>query len=338
MGRSSAPIALPTPARPYCERDALAFRIARERFAFALEATGTDSRILVGTAVNVDSIRWSRVVPGMQEVNRMRCLNLVLGLFVGLIVSLGNGNAANDQAIEDALRGTFRLTKGSASGTAFLVSLENRDNAKGKKHVLVTAAHVFDDLKGTDCTLVMRGPGKDGIIVRKEITLTIRDGKKPLWVKHPDVHVAALGVDLPDGVDFKAFRLDQIADEKWATERKVRVGRDVCIPCFPAQVEANEAGWPILRKGSIATHPLTPLASAKTMFVDYSHFGGDSGAPVVLHGEKEPIVVGLVIAMQRQTDKSTTPFEERTVHTPLGLAIAVQSPFILQTIEMLQKK
>jgi hypothetical protein len=262
----------------------------------------------------------------------------LIALFIGLSLLSENGKGADDRVMEDALRGTFRLTKSLSSGTGFVVSLGDQDVAKGKKHVLVTAAHVFDDLKGADCTLVLRAPGKDNAIVRKEVSVPIRDGKKPLWVKHPDVDVAALALAVPEGVDVKPFRLEQIADEKWATGRKVRVGQDVCIPCFPAQVEANGAGWPILRKGSIATHPLTPLSSAKTMFIDYSHFGGDSGAPVVQYDGKEPIVVGLVIAMQRQTDKSSTPFEERTVHTPLGLAIAVQSPFIRETIELLLKK
>lgn len=265
----------------------------------------------------------------------MQRLILCIGLVVGFQVIASSVDAAEEGAIEDTLRGTFRLTQGSSSGTAFIVSVGEPNEAK---HVLVTAAHVFDDLKGAGCTLILRASRKDDSVVRKEISLPIRDGKKPLWVKHPTEDVAALMVDLPAGVDVKPFPLKQIADEKWAADRKVRVGRDVCIPCFPAQVEANEAGWPILRKGSIATHPLTPLASAKTMYVDYSHFGGDSGAPVVICDGKEPVVVGLVIAMQRQTDKSSTPFEERTVHTPLGLAIAVQSPFIRQTIELLLKK
>ncbi|MDP1796412.1 MAG: hypothetical protein Q8K78_02980 [Planctomycetaceae bacterium] len=118
----------------------------------------------------------------------------------------------------------------------------------------------------------------------------------------------------------------------------MRVGQDVFVPCFPAQVEANSAGWPLLRKGSLATHPLMPVARTPTMFVDYSHFGGDSGAPLVATVNGEPLVVGLVFAMLRQTDKTTMPFEERTLHTPLGLAIAAQAPLIRQTIEAWEAK
>jgi len=111
------------------------------------------------------------------------------------------------------------------------------------------------------------------------------------------------------------------------------VGQDICIPCFPAKVEANKAGWPILRRGSIASHPLFPLSSAKTFFVDSASFGGESGAPVAVEVDGKTYVVGLITSMQRQTDKAKMPFEERIVHTPLGLGIAVQSPLLREVIE-----
>jgi hypothetical protein len=193
-------------------------------------------------------------------------------------------------------------------------------------------------MKGSVCTVVVRAQGKSGTLVRKEITVPLRDGAKPLWTRHPEMDVAAISVDVPEGIDLKPFAYRQVADEKWAADRKLCVGQEVRIPCFPAQLEANEAGWPVLRTGWIATHPLTPLASAKTMLVDYAQFGGDSGAPVVACEGQEPVVVGLVFAMQRQTDKISMPFEERTVHTPLGLAIAVQSPLLRETIDRLLER
>ena len=212
------------------------------------------------------------------------------------------------------------------------------EKIKGRKQVLVTAAHVFDAMNGPDCTVVVRAHGKDGALVRKEISVPIREGKKVLWIRHPGMDVAAIRADLPEGADLKPFAYRQLADEKWAADRKIRVGHEVRIPCFPVSGEANEAGWPVLRTGWIATHPLTPLGSAKTMLVDYSSFGGDSGAPVVACDGEEPVVVGLVFAMVRQTDKGSMPFEELTFHTSLALAIAVQSPFLRETIDRLLQK
>jgi hypothetical protein len=49
-------------------------------------------------------------------------------------------------------------------------------------------------------------------------------------------------------------------------------------------------------------------------------------------------VLGVVVAMQRQTDRVTSPFEEKTVHTPLGLAITVPSTLLRETIESWQAK
>src|SRR5262249_55559828 len=136
--------------------------------------------------------------------------------------------------------------------------------------------------------------------------------------------------------------LDQIADEAAFKAKQVRVGQDAWIPCFPARLESNPAGWPILRRGSIASHPLAPTKAQKTFLLDYSAFGGDSGAPVVVltdvkrgqGKEQRPLVVGLVFGMNRQTDKATLPFEERIMHTPLALAVVVHAPFIRETIDL----
>lgn len=251
------------------------------------------------------------------------------------IVPLLTVAVAVAEPTEDALRATCRITRGQVSGTAFFVAV---DAAGGGKTVLVTAAHVLSNFKGPDCTLVLRAADREGNIVRREVVVPLQDGNKPLWVRHPELDVAALPVKLPDGVDVQPFAYRQIADGKATAERRVRVGQEVYIPCFPAQLEANPAGWPILRRGSIATHPLTPPTVAKSILVDYSHFGGDSGSPVVACDGKEPVVLAVVYAMQRQTLRTTSPYEERVTHVPLGLAVAVQAPFVRETIERLLKK
>ncbi|MCA9269957.1 MAG: trypsin-like peptidase domain-containing protein [Planctomycetales bacterium] len=237
----------------------------------------------------------------------------------------------------DALRATVRLSQGSTSGTGFFVTLEDSENNDDKdpsRCLLVTAAHVFNDFSGDTCKAVLRVLQEDGTYVRRDLDIAIRKEKKPLWVRHPDLDVAVIAAELPDGVDVQPLAYRQIADETFAKDRKVRVGQAVFVPCFPAQLEANAAGWPVLRTGSIASHPLTPVDSAKTIFIDYSHFGGDSGSPVFVRIDDEPIVIGVVFAMQRQTDKTTSPFEERVMHTPLGLAITVQAPLVRDTIEL----
>jgi hypothetical protein len=246
--------------------------------------------------------------------------------------------ATAGEPIEDALAATFRITDNKSSCTGFLILTESPGGTGKPKMVLVTAAHVLEGMTGSDCRLVLRARHTDLSYVRKETTISIRNGDQPRWKRHPELDIAALVVDVPEGLAVKTFAFRQLADDKWISDRKIRVGKDVYIPCFPVKLEANEAGWPILRKGSVATHPLTPVKSAKTMIIDFNTFGGDSGAPVVVCDGKEPVVVGMVLGMHRQTDKSSTPFEERTAHTPLGLAIAVQAPLVRETVDLLQKE
>lgn len=253
-------------------------------------------------------------------------------LAVFLAICCDGAPAAADVA-ESAVRATVRVYRGPQSGTGFVVELNDGEGAE-RQHVLVTAAHAFEQMPGATCVVVLRESDERGRFVRREVELAIRDGEKPLWVSHPEVDVAVIGVALPEGVAVEPFSEDQVGEAALAEERKVRVGQEVFVACFPAKTEANAAGFPVLRRGVIATYPLTPVGDVKTMFVDYSQFGGDSGAAVVTSVEGEPTVVGLVIAMQRQTDRVVMPFEERTMHTPLGLAIAVQSPLIRDTIKL----
>jgi hypothetical protein len=242
--------------------------------------------------------------------------------------------AEPEDTAEAALRATVRVHNTASSGTGWFVAVPGAD---GPRHVLVTANHVFESMKTPECKIVYRAAGKTGVLARREETLAIRDGDKPRWVRHPELDVAAIPVTIPPGVDAAPFAYDRIADETWAAKKTVRTGMDVFVPCFPVRVESNPTGWPLLRKGSIASHPLTPAAAAKTMFLDYAHFEGDSGAPVVAHVKGEPLVVGLVFALIRHTNTVTSPFEERKSHFPLDLAIAVQSPFVRETIDRLKK-
>ena len=256
---------------------------------------------------------------------------LFAALFLASLLASSLHAADDSTPLENALRGVCRINQGNTSGTAFIVAV--KDELDRTRHFVVTAAHVFDSFPEPECRLMLREKKDDGNYERRATSVKIRGDNKPLWTRHPDLDIAALPIELPEKVDVLPFSLDQIAEEKLAAEKKLRVGSEVWIPCFPAQLEANGAGWPITRKGTIASHPLAPLAAARTIMVDYSHFGGDSGAPIVAIVENKPVVIALTFAMARQSDRTVTPFEERTVHMPLGIALAIQSPYIRETIE-----
>ncbi len=231
----------------------------------------------------------------------------------------------------EAVHVAVRLVGEGASGTGFLVK------AGEDRIILATAAHVFDDLKGETCQVIFRHPKESGGFERTPIELTIRKGEEVLWKRHPKHDIAIIEIVIPEKAAVRPVDLDQLAPEGMAKKGEIGVGREVCIPCFPVGTEANEAGWPVLRRGTVATHPLTPLAEAETFFVDVSSFGGESGAPVVAWKGDKVFVIGVVSSMQRQTEKSKTALEEKTTHLPMGLGIVVQSPFLRDMIAQMVK-
>jgi hypothetical protein len=253
-----------------------------------------------------------------------------------------SANAAD--AVLDVMTATFKITNKSSTATCFVIARPSAADARKKELVVVTAAHVFEQMSGNDCRIVLREKRADGSFARVEVTLKIRSGKKRLWSKHPQVDVAAIKITLPSDRRIAPLDLDRLADESAVKSGKLLSAKEVWIPCYPAQLEASSAGFPVLRRGSVASFPLTPTARFKTFLVDYTTFGGDSGAPVTIRDRttpgsttERPLIVGLVIGQHRETTKSITPIEERTTHRPMGLAIVVHAEFIRQTIDRLPK-
>ena len=269
--------------------------------------------------------------------SRVLFRSLVIGLWCVCAAWSSRGSISAAEPIEDVLSATFRLTDGKTSATSFLV----RTEGKPASLVLVTAAHFLEQVSGDECRLMLRARQPDDTYLRREHGLRVKDEGKPRWKRHPDQDIAALSIELPADVECTPFRLEQVGTEQDLKSRRIRVAQEAWIPGYPSQLEANAAGWPVLRHGTIASHPLVPLASTKTLIVNSSSFGGDSGAPVVVIPNAEPnappVVAGILVGMHRQTDRSSTSVEERTTHTPLDLSIVVQAPFIRETIELLLK-
>jgi hypothetical protein len=241
------------------------------------------------------------------------------------------------EAVEDLLAGTFRITDGEHSGTCFLVTNQAVDFGASRHVILVTAKHVLDQMNGPQCDLILRTSSEQGYS-RSVVPIQIRNENKRRWTQHPDVDIASLQVELPEDTAAKPIPFEQIADEASLIDRTVRVGQEVWIACFPAKLEVNDAGWPVLRKGSIASYPLLPVSTNKTMLVDYNVFGGDSGAPVAIIVNNRPFIVGVASSMHRQTDRSSLPFEDRVMHTPMGLSIVVQAAYLRDTIKFMKQE
>jgi len=256
-------------------------------------------------------------------------------------LAAGAASAANaEHAPMDIMEATFKIANENSTATCFVIARPGPAETNRRELILVTAAHVLENMAGNECRIVLHEGRADGTFARSEVPLKIRSAGKPLWVRHPEVDVAAMKLELPDGRAIAALDVDQLAGEPDVGSGKLRSADEVWVLCFPAQLESSSAGFPVLRRGTVASFPLTPIDRNRTFLVDFTTFGGDSGAPVVVRDRNGPdaavqrtSVVGLVIGMHRESTKSVSPIEERTVHRPLGLAIVVHAEFIRQTVD-----
>lgn len=241
------------------------------------------------------------------------------------------GAAAEDVPLR-TLRATVKLADGPRGSTGFLVSVPEAGGGPPRT-AIVTAGHALTGVAGESCQAVFRAKGGADGFERREVAIRVREGEKRLFTRHPTADVAVIGVVPPADADCEPFARGDIADVPRIEAGIVRAGRRVWVACYPAQVAAHPAGWPILRHGTIASHPLLPVAAVPTYFLDYSHFGGDSGSAAVIDADGAPIVAGVVVGMKRQTDRTVSPFEERTMHTPLDLAVTVHPLLVAETID-----
>ena len=126
-------------------------------------------------------------------------------LVVVLLLALSAGTPlAQDKPIPQSelntilMESTFRIhgpKKGDASkssfGTVFLIGKPSPDASKAY-YVLVSAAHVFEDIEGENGTLTLREKHSDGSYTQKFWSVKLRDKDATLYVKHRDLDVAAL--------------------------------------------------------------------------------------------------------------------------------------------------
>jgi arylsulfatase A len=235
-------------------------------------------------------------------------------------------------AAQRAVQATFRLHGPGGSGTAFVVQ-HAESGESPPSQLLVSAAHTFENITSQEATLVVRRCDESGNWTREDLHLRLRSDEGPLWTRHPSADVAVLSIELPPHAACTPFTLADVATAADFDTGRVSVGQQARVACFPAQTESDAAGWPVLRTGHVATPQLSPAIGLQQFFVDYAHFAGDSGAAVVVEGPS-PSVVGVVVGMQRQTDRISSPYEEKTMHTPLGLAIVVPSTRVREVIEL----
>ncbi len=215
------------------------------------------------------------------------------------------------------------------------------------RYVLITAAHVLEEMPSDVATLSLRRKNSEGDWERLPAPVQIRNNGHPAWVKHPSADVAVMYIGLPDGVSIPLLSTDFLADDAMLEKFEFHPGDTLQCLGFPFGRESNSAGFPILRSGRIASYPLVPTAKTKTFLFDFSVFQGNSGGPVymvdqnrayqgnVMLGQTTQLILGLVTQETTHNEQLIGPYNAELHRYPLGLATVVHAEFIREAINML---
>lgn len=273
----------------------------------------------------------------------------LLAISIALIIGSNIGTSAPDALLdfdEQMMRSTVKIQSGVAFGTGFILLAPIIGSTNGlRSYVLVTAAHVLARMPSTNVTLSFRS-GHQSIYNKVNQEVPIRLNGTNLWTQHPTADVAALRIAIPSLTDLGNLPTELLREDKFLEDFRIHPGDEVRVLGFPHGYEANNAGFPVLRSGRIASYPLTPTTINPTFMIDFRVFPGNSGGPVYI-SERRAMTSGMLdtvqlrgilglVSQEAKVSETITSINEHSIRTyQLGLGIIVPSRFIRETIEML---
>jgi hypothetical protein len=203
--------------------------------------------------------------------------------------------------------------------------------------VLVTTAHVLTDIKGDSATLTLRIKKPSAPYERAAHKIAIRQDGAGLWKQHPSADVAVMYVSLPDNLAAELIPQDFLATDADFEKYEFHAGDEVFTVGYPYGLESTSFGFPVLRSGRIASHPLTPSASLKSFMVDFTVFGGNSGGPIFINqlGRHYASAVHLDERVFRILGLVSSQMTILATGERLNVAEIVHASFIRETIALL---
>jgi hypothetical protein len=264
---------------------------------------------------------WVRISP--VSTARARLLPLLL---LALLPGVGVAGFATEM-----MGATFKLYHPQSTSTCFVLRREAPDEGI----YLVTTAHTLERMKGETAIFVLREIKPDGSYERRDHTIPVRDGEKPLWVRHELHDVAVLRVKAPLPVAVSAVPVSALADDAKLDAAGVELCGQLFVLTYPERFEGNPAGLPVARSGIFATPPRLSAKQDATFLADFTAFAGDSGGPVFVRGvEGQLLIVGLVLARHHHVARMKSAYEDREVRHPLGIGTVLRASAIAEVVEM----
>lgn len=217
-------------------------------------------------------------------------------------------------------------------GTGFLISAPTPDGQP--RTVLVTANHVLEKMPGRDVKVGYRVSNPDGSWSYSPQALHIRDAQgHELWTHHPSRDVAAIAITAPPAFAKAAIPEGYLAGEDTFAKYSVGAGDEMMALGFPRGLAANQAGFPILRSGRVASFPVAPAKIFPTFLLDFAVFPGNSGGPVFMSDQSHRRA-GLDKGEDTQFIAGLLTQEVELNSERLEIGIVTQAEYIRETIAL----
>ena len=243
------------------------------------------------------------------------------------------------------MRSTFKIQSGSSFGTVFILGEPIPDMEGRVAYVLFTARHVLDKIEKDTAILWLRKKNNNKY-EKVSYDIRVRNKGTPLWKNHPDVDLSCMRISLPKIADVSLLTTDLIATDEFIEKYEIHPGEDLLVLGYPLGAGSNEAGFPVLRSGRIASFPLLPTKDNKTFLLDFEVFPGNSGGPVFIKSRNRAYggsthigiisqVMGIVSGEKFIPQKVETLDEITIKKHKLSLAVIVHASFMKELLGML---
>ena len=116
--------------------------------------------------------------------------------------------------------------------------------------------------------------------MRTVVTVPIRKSGIRLYAKHPNADISVMHVTLPNNNAHAMANWPAFATDDVFAKLAIHPGDDMFAVGYPLCRMANPQGYPMLRRGAVATSMRVPGAALTSFFLDVPTFEGSSGGPV----------------------------------------------------------
>lgn len=244
---------------------------------------------------------------------------------IDLALSLVHATVQLEQPLGDGTR---------TVGTGFLISDPTPDGKP--RTVLVTANHVLAGMPGQVARIGYRVENPDGSWSYAPEALRIRDkAGHELWTHHPSRDVAAMVVTAPPEFAKAAIPENYLASDDTFTRNDVEAGDEMMALGFPQGLSANQAGFPILRSGRVASYPVAPAKIFPTFLLDFAVFPGNSGGPVFMTDQDHRVDLKAAKPEQPEFIAGLLTQQVELNHERLEIGIVTHAKFIRETLARL---